>query len=290
MVSLERLRAIFPECRDMSDDELMRAYHAKIYGEMKYEDFQRQYAVENDARAARPARGGMSGKKAGGVDPLVKVMDRMGYGRDKESGNFYKYMVDMEGNRKLDYSQLASEEFEAAARAKMEQSVSGVQQGGGRPDSLGLRQQSARQPAQQAVAGVQAAMEPQGMPAEVNNAGVAGMQFPEFMAPQYSANGAMLNEARQASSANRLKAVERNAELDAQIRGFDPAQYGEGVLTPVMNLPVDPDDSRLGGNSPFSPAYREQMAQERQRQPEKDWLNNWGAENYQAPDFVMPRK
>lgn len=290
MVSLERLRAIFPECRDMSDDELLRAYHAKIYGEMKYEDFQQQYAAESEARAARTAKGGMSGKKAGGVDPLVKAMDRMGYGRDKESGNFYKYMIDAEGNRKLDYSQLASEEFEAAARAKMEQSAGGVPQGGGRPDRLGLRQQIVRQPAQQAGAGVQAAVEPQGMPAEVNSAEMAGVQLPAFMAPQYSANGAMLNEARQASSANRLKAVERNAELDAQISDFDPAQYGEGVLTPVMNLQVDPDDSRLGGNSPFSPAYREQVEQERRMQPEKDWLNNWGAENYQAPDFVLPRK
>lgn len=106
MIGIRQLRSMFPQYRDRSDEELARAYHAKLYAKMDYGEFQRQFAAA-DGRfqsGGRRSQAGSGGKRQEGVSPERKAMARIGYGYDRETGLYYPFRLDEEGKRDLDYS------------------------------------------------------------------------------------------------------------------------------------------------------------------------------------------
>lgn len=117
MFSVAQIRRMFKDCDGHSDEEVLRAYHAKFYGDTDYGEFQKQYEDWQKARAeresigGRKSAGGGSGGKQKGFDPEVQAMDLAGIGQDPKTGNFWfyqkdkngDYLLDEKGQRMLDY-------------------------------------------------------------------------------------------------------------------------------------------------------------------------------------------
>lgn len=103
MLSVDELRQIFPDCEGRSDEEILRAYHAKFYGKTDFDRFLKQYAASIRARGGKTAaRSGASREKSQrGQDQLARMAELSGYGMTK-AGNFYPFLKDKEGRLELD--------------------------------------------------------------------------------------------------------------------------------------------------------------------------------------------